>query len=127
MPNINNAQNGMLYALLCAGFAGGSGYLGGLVVSWFMFLRIARFRSQLDPASRIRFIQVAGVMTFFTIRSYPENCAALFSVDLLLQLPAILYIGELDRHLKQATAARRVVRLPAPAALGFARSLPITH
>ena len=60
MPDINNAQNGMLYALLCAGFVGGSGYIGGLVVSWLMFLRIARYRSQLDPASRIMFIQVAS-------------------------------------------------------------------
>ena len=65
-------------------------------------------------------------MTFVTIRSYPENCAALFSVDLLLQLPAILYIGELDRHLKQAAAVRRVVHAARPA-LGFPRPVTITH
>jgi O-antigen ligase len=109
MPNIDNAQNGVLYALLCGGFIGGSGYIGGLIVSWLMIFRVARHRRYLNPADRIMFVQVAGIMAFFTIRSYPENCAALFSIDLLVQLPAIIYIGELDRRLRAAFAARRVV------------------
>jgi O-antigen ligase len=109
MPNINNSQNGILYALLCAGFVGGSGYIGGLIVSWLIFFRVARSRHQLDQADRIMLVQVAGIMAFFTIRSYLENCAALFSIDLLVQLPAILYVGELDRRLRAAAAARRTV------------------
>jgi hypothetical protein len=44
------------------------------------------------------------------MRSFPENCAALFSVDLLLQLPAMVYLGELDRAFKRRHAAPRVRR-----------------
>ena len=36
-------------------------------------------------------------MVFFTVRTYPENAAALFSVDLMLQLPAMVYLGVLIR------------------------------
>ena len=110
LTTVPNAQNGVLYALLCAGFLGGSGYIAGLAVSWLMLFRIARYRHLLDPAEKITFVQIVGMMAFFTIRSYPENCAALFSVDLLLQLPAIVYIGEFDRCLKSAIVARQVVR-----------------
>jgi O-antigen ligase len=109
LPMVGNAQNGALYALLCAGFLGGSGYIAGLIASWLMLFQVARHRHLLEPAERITFVQIAGMMAFFTIRSYPENCAALFSVDLLLQLPAIVYIGEFDRRLKSAIVARQVV------------------
>jgi O-antigen ligase len=104
---VGNAQNGVLYALLCAGFLGGLGYIAGLFVSWLMLFRIARVRDALAPTDRIVFVQVAGMMAFFTMRSYPENGAALFSVDLLVQLPALVYIGELDRAIKLTRAVRR--------------------
>lgn len=98
---IGNAQNGMLYALLCGGFLGGFGYIAGLLVAWLMLFRIARVRTALPLMDRITFVQVAGMMAFFTVRSYPENCAALFSIDLMLQLPAIVFLGELDCRLRQ--------------------------
>jgi O-antigen ligase len=104
---VGNAQNGVLYALLCAGFLGGFGYIAGLLVSWLILFRIARVRDALAPIERIVFVQVAGMMAFFTMRSYPENGAALFSVDLLVQLPALVYLGELDRAIKLTRAVRR--------------------
>jgi O-antigen ligase len=109
LTTVGNAQNGALYALLCAGFLGGFGYIAGLLVSSLMLFRIARVRDALAPVDRIAFIQVAGIMAFFTMRSYPENCAALFSVDLLLQLPAMVYLGELDRHMRATAPVRRIV------------------
>lgn len=107
---IGNAQNAVLYALLCGGFLGGAGYLGGLVLSWVLLARALRHRHLLPPDERTTLLQVAGVLAFLTMRSYPENCAALFSVDLLLQLPAMVYLGELDRAFKRRTATPRVGR-----------------
>ncbi len=105
---IGNAQNGPLYALLCGGFIGAVGYVGGLTVSWLMLIRALWWRSRLNASERMMLLWVAGIMTFFTFRSYPENCAALYSVDLLIQLPAVVYIGELNRALKRAKSVRRV-------------------
>jgi O-antigen ligase len=110
IPTIGNAQNGVLYALLCGGFLGGAGYLGGLVFSWVLLARALRRRHLLAPDERTTLLQVAGVLAFLTMRSFPENCAALFSVDLLLQLPAMVYLGELDRAFKRRHAAPRVRR-----------------
>ncbi len=92
-----NSQNGVLYALLCSGFLGGLGFVGGLLVSWWMLLRVLFKRDALPPAHRLMLVQVAGLLTFFTVRLYPENAAAVFSADLLLQLPAIVYIAVLNR------------------------------
>lgn len=105
IPTIGNAQNGVLYALLCGGFTGGLGYVGGLVVAWMMLLAVLRHRHLLTSRDRLLLLQVTGIMAFFTVRTYPENCAALFSVDLLVQLPAIVYIGELYRALSRIEAA----------------------
>ena len=71
-------------------------------------------RHLLPPDERTTLLQVAGVLAFLTMRSYPENCAALFSVDLLLQLPAMVYLGELDRAFKRSAAAQRVRRSGLP-------------
>jgi O-antigen ligase len=106
---VGNAQNAVLYALLCGGFLGGAGYIGGLVVSWVLLAGTLRRRHLLPPDERTILLQVAGVLAFLTIRSYPENSAALFSVDLLLQLPAMVYLGELDRRMRATASARRIV------------------
>ena len=103
-----NAQNAVLYSLLCGGFLGGAGYIGGLILSWVLLARALRRRHLLPPDERTTLLQVAGVLAFLTMRSYPENCAALFSVDLLLQLPAMVYLGELDRSFKRRACARQV-------------------
>lgn len=106
IATIGNAQNGILYALLCGGFIGGFGYIAGLAATWVMMLRALRHRYKLNRAHRMTLIQVAGIVAFFTIRNYPENSTALYSVDLLLMLPAVVYIGELDR------AAKHIRRVP---------------
>ncbi len=111
---IGNAQNGALYALLCGGFIGAAGYVGGLAVSWAMLIHALAWRGRLSARERTTLLQVAGIMAFFTLRSYPENCAALYSVDLLVQLPAVVYIGELDRALRRAKVIRRMRAATAP-------------
>jgi O-antigen ligase len=103
---VPNAQNAALYALLCGGFLGGTGYVGGLVVSWVLLVRTLRRRHLMTRVERTTLLQIAGVLAFMTMRSYPENCSALFSVDLLVQLPTMVYLGELDRAFKRRRAAR---------------------
>jgi O-antigen ligase len=117
---VGNAQNAVLYALLCGGFLGAAGYVGGLVVSWVFLIRALRRRNLMTRVERTMLLQVAGVLAFLTMRSYPENCAALFSVDLLVQLPAMVYLGELDRRMRVLASAPRTIYIrsgPAAAAL----------
>lgn len=45
---------------------------------------------------RIVLIQAGGILAFFTVRSIPEVCGAMFGVDLMVMLPAMAYLGLLD-------------------------------
>jgi O-antigen ligase len=93
----SNAQNGVLYSLLCGGFLGGGAWTLGLAIA-LIYLARAAWRPDIVPTGdSMMFAQVAGLMVFFTLRTYPENTAALFSVDLMLQLPAMVYLGVLIR------------------------------
>jgi O-antigen ligase len=108
---IGNAQNGPLYALLCGGVLGGIGYLGGLVASWIMLIQALRQRRRFKDSERMMLLSVTGIMAFLTMRNIPENTAALYSIDLLLQLPALVYIGELNRLLKRSKEVARSHRV----------------
>ena len=107
---VANAQNAFLYALLCGGFIGGSGFILGLGVAWVMLIRVLQRRNLLRPVERLTLIQTAGMLAFFTMRSYPENSAALYSIDLLVLLPAIVFIAEADRKLRHMIPVRVVRR-----------------
>jgi O-antigen ligase len=108
LPELGNAQNAALYALLCGGSIGGAGFIAGLAIAWVMLLRALRRRDLLKPVERLTLIQTAGMLAFFTMRSYPENSAALYSVDLLVLLPAIVFIAEADRKLRRMVPVRIV-------------------
>jgi hypothetical protein len=105
-----DAQNGVLYALLSGGFVGGFGFIAGLTAGWVLMLRLWWRINLLPPDERVTFIQTAAIMVFFTLRTMPENCAALYSVDLMVQLPALVYLGELDRALKRVQKVQRTRR-----------------
>jgi hypothetical protein len=105
-----DAQNGVLYALLCGGFVGGFGFIAGLAAAWATMLRLLWRINLLPPDERVTFIQTAAIIVFFTMRTIPENCAALYSVDLMVQLPAFVYLGELDRALKRVQKVQRTRR-----------------
>lgn len=92
-----NAQNGILYSLLCGGFIGGGAWTLGLAIALVYLGRAAWQRDIVPAGDSMVFAQVAGLMVFFTLRTIPENTAAFFSVDLMLQLPAIVYLGALIR------------------------------
>jgi O-antigen ligase len=102
-----NGQNGLLYAWLSGGLLGMLGYVGGMLASWWYFLKIIFGKFQLPSRERDMLIMTGGILAFLTLRSYPENTAALFSVDLLVQLPAMVYIAMLYRYLEVARRNRR--------------------
>lgn len=106
-----NAQNGALYAALCAGYLGAALYAGGMGWGWLLFHRAVRYRYARTFAERLFLIQVGGVMAYLTVRNIPENTAALFSVDLLLHASMLAYLGTLDRERRRRGMRRRVARV----------------
>ena len=108
-----NAQSGPLYAWLCGGIIGLFGYAGGMLAAWWLFVKIQLEKFRLATQQRDMLITTGGILAFFTLRSYPENTAALFSIDLLVQFPAMLYIAILYRTLKaERIRQRRVAHRP---------------
>ncbi len=92
-----NAQNGVLYAALAAGYPGAALYLGGLLWGWVLYVRaLVRGYAQ-NAAERLFLIQLGGIMAYLSIRNIPENTAALFSVDLLIHAPLLAFLGTLER------------------------------
>jgi len=102
-----NAQNGVLYALLCGGFLGGGAWMLGFIIALIYLVRAAWRPDIVPEGESTMFAQVAGLMVFFALRTLPENTAALFSVDLMLQLPAMIYLGALIRAANLRTAGQK--------------------
>lgn len=92
-----NAQNGLLYAVLAAGYPGGVLYLGGLLWGWVLFARAWRRGYAQTREEWLFMIQAGGIMAYLTLRNIPENTAAVFSVDLLLHAPLLAWLGTLER------------------------------
>lgn len=89
-----NAQNAFVYALLCGGIVGATGFVIAMLSAWRALARLARRAGEL-PAHERQMFQITGaLLIFYTLRSIPENNAAVFSIDLLLQYPAMLYLVE---------------------------------
>lgn len=91
-----NGQNAFIYALLCGGVFGALFFTVAMLACWralsALALRVRRF-----PERERMMFQITGALfVFATLRSLPENNAALFSVDLLLQYPAMLYLITLN-------------------------------
>ena len=93
-----HVHNAYLYALMTAGFVGGTAFAGGLIWAWVMFLRILRRRTADRLGQKVFLIQVGGILAFFTVRSIPEVSGAMFGIDLMLMVPVMAYLGLLNRH-----------------------------
>ena len=87
-----NAQNAFVYALLCGGVVGATFFVAAMISAWRALIALALRAWRLPERERLMFQMTGAVLVFATLRSLPENNAALFSVDLLLQYPAMLYL-----------------------------------
>ena len=93
-----HVHNTYLYALLQAGVVGAAVFVGGLVWAWVLFFRAILRKTADQIGQRAILIQTGGILAFFTVRSIPEVCGAMFGVDLLVMLPALAYLTLLDRQ-----------------------------
>ena len=100
-----HVHNTYMYALLSAGFLGAAAFVGGLAWVWFLFLRAVRERTAERFGHRFFLLQAGGILAFFTVRSIPEVCGAMFGVDLMVMLPAIAYLVVLDQKGKEKKEA----------------------
>ena len=111
-----NAQNAVLYALLSAGLLGVVFFVIANLSSWRALLRTALRTRRLSAQERTMFQITSGILVFSTLRSSPENEAALYSVDLLLQYSAMLYLVLLANKAKaQRIASSSIGRQVDPA------------
>ena len=90
-----NAQNALIYALLCGGVVGATSFAVAMGAAWNALFSIVLAVGRLPRRERIMFQITGAILVFSTLRSYPENEAAVFSVDLLLQYPAMVYLSVL--------------------------------
>jgi len=92
-----HVHNTYLYALLTSGVMGTLAFIGGLFWAWIAVFRIVKKGIAKKLDQNVGFIQVTGILAFFTVRSIPEVSGAMFGVDLMLMTPAIAYLGTLDQ------------------------------
>ena len=110
-----HVHNTYLYALLQSGFLGTIAFIGGLVWAWFLFFKAILRKTAERLGQQYFLMQVGGILAFFTVRSIPEVCGAMFGVDLLVMLPAMAYLGILDQEgSKIATDAQGQTRTKSP-------------
>lgn len=88
-----HVHNTYMYTLMTAGFLGAAAFAGGLLMSWINFIQLLRRGVVIQPELRLHLTQCAGILAFFTVRSIPEVSGAMFSVDLMVMLPAITFIS----------------------------------
>lgn len=93
-----HVHNTYLYALLQAGMVGATAFVGGLVWAWVLFFRAILRKTADQLGQRVILIQTGGILAFFTVRSIPEVCGAMFGVDLMVMVPALAYLTLLDRE-----------------------------
>ncbi|HMB95786.1 MAG TPA: O-antigen ligase family protein [Tepidisphaeraceae bacterium] len=94
-----HVHNTYLYALLESGFIGAALFAAGVAWAWWMFFRGIWSEVPDELGHRAFLVQVGALLMFFTVRSIPEVCGAMYGVDLMVMLPAVAYLGLLDRRM----------------------------
>ncbi len=105
-----HVHNTYLYALLTSGIIGAAAFALGLLMTWRMFFRTLRSGLADRLGQRVQLILCGGILMFFTVRSIPEVSGPLFGVDYMVMLPAITYIGILDRQRKGEAKEKRKMK-----------------
>jgi len=90
-----HVHNTYLYALLTAGILGTVPFLYGLGRAWLALVRVLKGSRNVQHAF---VVQVGAILAFFTVRSIPEVSGTLFTVDLMVMLPGMAYLGILERQ-----------------------------
>lgn len=99
-----HVHNTYMYALMQSGFLGVAFFTAGMIWAWVLFYRILRAGPAKIPGQAARFMQAGGILAFFTVRSIPEVCGAMFGVDLLVMLPVLAYLDILSGVTSRSSA-----------------------
>ena len=92
-----HVHNTYLYALMTSGFIGAFFFAGGLIYAWLIFFKLLRAGVPDRLDQKTFFIQIGGILAFFTVRSIPEVSGAMFGIDTMLLLPVLGYLAVLNR------------------------------
>jgi|WetSurMetagenome_2_1015567.scaffolds.fasta_scaffold57270_3 O-antigen ligase len=101
-----HVHNTYLYAFMTSGFPGLLAFISGLAWAWLLFFKIMRKYTIENAARKLFLIQAGGILAFFTVRSIPEVCGALFAVDYMIMLPILAYLNILHNKLKNDAEAK---------------------
>jgi len=102
-----HVHNTYLYAFMTAGLPGLIAFMAGMVWAWVLFIKII-WKYKIDnPSRRIFLIQAGGILAFFTVRSIPEVCGALFAVDYMIMLPILAYLNLLHNKLEENAGPKK--------------------
>jgi len=109
-----HVHNTYLYTFLSAGFIGAVAFAGGIIYAWLIFFRMLKKGIAEKYDQKTVFIQIGGILAFFTIRSIPEVSGAMFGIDLMLMLPALVYLTVLyktDSDAESTSKERRKIKI----------------
>jgi O-antigen ligase len=124
-----HVHNTYLYALMSGGFVGALAFVAGLAGAWLAFLRIMQSGWVDRLGQRAMLATVGGILAFFTVRGIPEVCGPMFGVDLMVMVPALMYLGLLERTIDQQRQLARMAmrRTPPPGRQSTVRTPARSH
>ena len=85
-------HNSIMHAILQAGLLGAIPFVFAIVFAWILLLRLVVKLPALASSDKQLVIQCAGVLAFFTLRSFPESTGAFFGVDWLIIAVMLFYL-----------------------------------
>ena len=95
-------HNTLMHALVQTGLIGTIPLILALVYGWLLVARTLPNRANLPGVHPQVFIQVSGVLIFFTFRAFSESTGAFFGVDWLLLAPILVYLQVVNRFASKA-------------------------
>ena len=85
-------HNSVMHAMLQTGLLGTIPFVLAIVFAWILLLRLVLKLPVLASSDKHLVIQCAGVLAFFTMRSFPESTGAFFGVDWLIIAVMLFYL-----------------------------------
>lgn len=100
-----HAHNAVIQAALQTGVLGTIPFVAAIVFGWLLALKGAIHLGELIGAHKRLFIQLAGILTFLTVRGVTESSGAYFGVDWLLLSLVLIYLQALNHSGMSAHSA----------------------
>jgi hypothetical protein len=106
-------HNSMMHAMVQTGVLGTIPLLVALIFIWTLMIRALINRASLPVLHRNLVIQLAGILTFFTVRTFSESTGAFFGVDWILLAPVLVYLQMINQLLTDGPDSMELKSEPA--------------